>query len=59
VTGPFPRPVPAIEPGTAAFESVPLVKPTGFREYDARWWFGHPASVIRENPEVGDYNHTI
>ena len=22
----------------------PLVKPTGFREYDARWWFGHPES---------------
>ncbi len=20
--------------------SLPLVKPTGFREYDARWWFG-------------------
>ena len=29
---------------TAAFESLPLVKPTGFREYDARWWFGHPGS---------------
>ncbi len=23
---------------------MPLVKPTGFREYDARWWYGHPAS---------------
>ncbi len=29
---------------TVAFESLPLVKPTGFREYDARWWFGHPGS---------------
>ncbi len=27
-----------------AFENEPLIKPTGFREYDARWWFGHPAS---------------
>jgi phosphomannomutase/phosphoglucomutase len=31
-------------PNTFAFETTPLVKPTGFREYDARWWFGHPAS---------------
>jgi phosphomannomutase/phosphoglucomutase len=29
---------------SAAFESTPLVKPTGFREYDARWWFGHMGS---------------
>jgi len=33
-----------IKPNTFAFETEPLVKPTGFREYDARWWFGHPAS---------------
>ncbi|MGQ3113365.1 MAG: phosphomannomutase/phosphoglucomutase, partial [Brevundimonas sp.] len=26
-----------IAPNTAAFETTPLVKPTGFREYDARW----------------------
>jgi len=26
------------------FETYPLVKPTGFREYDARWWFGVPGS---------------
>jgi phosphomannomutase / phosphoglucomutase len=25
---------------TYDFETTPLVKPTGFREYDARWWFG-------------------
>ena len=31
-------------PNTHSFEVTPLVKPTGFREYDARWWFGHPAS---------------
>ena len=40
----FPRPASALTPNTAAFESLPLVKATGFREYDARWWFGHPAS---------------
>ena len=40
----FPKPVASLTPNTLAFENVPLVKPTGFREYDARWWFGIPAS---------------
>ena len=40
----FPKPVPALKPNSFAFETQPLVKPTGFREYDARWWFGHPGS---------------
>jgi len=40
----FPKPVAQLEQNTAAFENTPLVKPTGFREYDARWWFGNPAS---------------
>jgi phosphomannomutase/phosphoglucomutase len=26
-----------LKPNTAEFETIPLVKPTGFREYDARW----------------------
>ncbi len=42
----FPPPASALTPNTDAFESTPLVKPTGFREYDARWWFGHPASDV-------------
>jgi phosphomannomutase / phosphoglucomutase len=33
----FPKPSPALIPNTYAFESAPMVKPTGFREYDARW----------------------
>jgi phosphomannomutase/phosphoglucomutase len=33
----FPTPSPALKPNTYAFESAPMVKPTGFREYDARW----------------------
>ncbi len=33
----FPVPAAALKPNTYAFESSPLVKPTGFREYDARW----------------------
>jgi phosphomannomutase/phosphoglucomutase len=36
----FPAPVAALTPNTLAYETTPLVKPTGFREYDARWWFG-------------------
>src|SRR5947209_10157239 len=33
----FPKPKPALAPNTLAYESQPMVKPTGFREYDARW----------------------
>src|ERR1700694_4955568 len=33
----FPTPTSALTPNTYAYESSPLVKPTGFREYDARW----------------------
>ncbi|MGD9915830.1 MAG: phosphomannomutase/phosphoglucomutase [Rhizobiaceae bacterium] len=38
------KPVADALPNTFRFETSALVKPTGFREYDARWWFGHPAS---------------
>ncbi len=40
----FPVPVDSVQPNSLAFETTPLVKATGFREYDARWWFGHPGS---------------
>lgn len=33
-----------LKPNTLAYELTPLVKATGFREYDARWWFGLPGS---------------
>ena len=33
----FPKPKPALSPNTYAYESEPLVKATGFREYDVRW----------------------
>ncbi|WP_417481967.1 phosphomannomutase/phosphoglucomutase [Maricaulis sp.] len=36
----------SLKPNTSAFENEALIKPTGFREYDARWWFGHPASDV-------------
>jgi len=35
----LPKPTADIAPNTFEFEVLPLVKPTGFREYDARWWF--------------------
>ena len=35
----FPKPKSVLVPNTYAFESGPMVKPTGFREYDARWLF--------------------
>ena len=35
----MPKPLADIAPNTFEFEVLPLVKPTGFREYDARWWF--------------------
>ncbi len=33
----IPKPQAALKPNTYEYESSPLVKPTGFREYDARW----------------------
>ncbi len=41
-----------LRPNTAAFEVLPLVKPTGFREYDARWWFGLPGGAAGKSPEL-------
>src|SRR5437016_14446378 len=35
----FPKPKSVLVPNTYEFESSPMVKPTGFREYDARWLF--------------------
>ena len=42
----FPTPKPALAPNTYAYESEPLVKPTGFREYDARWLFGPEINLM-------------
>jgi phosphomannomutase / phosphoglucomutase len=33
-------------PNTFEFETSALIRPSGFREYDARWWFGHPGSEV-------------
>jgi phosphomannomutase/phosphoglucomutase len=42
----FPAPKPALVPNTYAYESEPMVKPTGFREYDARWLFGKEINLM-------------
>ena len=42
----FPKPKPALTPNTYAYESEPMVKPTGFREYDARWLFGKEINLM-------------
>src|SRR5881392_1290339 len=42
----FPLPKPALTPNTYAYESEPMVKPTGFREYDARWLFGKEINLM-------------
>src|SRR5437764_9025745 len=42
----FPTPKPSLNPNTYAYESEPLVKPTGFREYDARWLLGKEINLM-------------
>lgn len=42
----FPKPRPALSPNTYEYESLPLVKPTGFREYDARWLLGSEINLM-------------
>ena len=42
----FPKPLASLKPNTAAYESLPMVKPTGFREYDARWFFGEELNLM-------------
>ena len=64
----FPKPQAALSPNTYAYESEPMVKATGFREYDARWLFGKEINLMgiqalgmglgvliqRTGPETGD-----
>src|SRR6516164_9256305 len=42
----FPKPKSALAPNSYAYESQPLVKPTGFREYDARWLLGEEINLM-------------
>ena len=42
----FPKPVQSLTPNTFDYEQKPLVKQTGFREYDARWLFGSELNLM-------------
>src|SRR6201985_2550297 len=42
----FPKPKAVLVPNTYAYESEPMVKATGFREYDARWLFGKEINLM-------------
>jgi phosphomannomutase/phosphoglucomutase len=43
---PFPKPLPRISPNTYEFETLPLIEPAGFREYDARWLFEQEINLM-------------
>ncbi len=45
----FPKPRADLKPNTADFERLPLVKPTGFREYDARWLYPQDINLMGLN----------
>jgi phosphomannomutase/phosphoglucomutase len=42
----FPKPKASLALNTYAYESEPLVKSTGFREYDARWLLGEEINLM-------------
>lgn len=42
----LPRPRVDLEPNTLEYEILPKVKPTGFREYDARWIFEKEINLL-------------
>ena len=42
----FPKPKPSLKPNTYAYEFEPMVKATGFREYDARWLFEQEINLM-------------
>ena len=45
----LPKPRADLKQNTADFERLPLVKPTGFREYDARWLFPDEINLMGLN----------
>jgi len=42
----FPKPRTDLKPNSADFERLPFIKPTGFREYDARWLFPEEVNLM-------------
>ena len=50
------RPTSGLAPNSFAAETLPMVKPTGFREYDARWLF--PAELNLLGAQVSSAGST-
>jgi phosphomannomutase/phosphoglucomutase len=46
MTNALPTPRADMKPNTLAYEVTPLMKPTGFREYDARWLYGPEINLL-------------
>ena len=42
----LPKPQPQLRLNSYAYESQPMVKPTGFREYDARWLYPEEINLM-------------
>jgi phosphomannomutase/phosphoglucomutase len=42
----LPRPRADLRPNSLAYETAPLIRPTGFREYDARWLYGPDINLL-------------
>lgn len=42
----LPKPLAEVRPNTADFTEVPMIVPTGFREYDARWRYPEQINLI-------------
>src|SRR4029078_9693945 len=45
----LPKPRADLKANTEEFERLPLVKPTGFREYDARWLYPQDINLMGLN----------
>ncbi len=43
---PLPKPRHDLEPNSAEYETTPVVTPTGFREYDARWLYPEQINLL-------------
>jgi phosphomannomutase/phosphoglucomutase len=59
---PLAKPRADLVPNTLAYEITPLVKPTGFREYDARWILGKELNYLGVQAlglGLGTYIHEI
>ncbi len=55
----LPAPRADLKPNTADFERLPLVKPTGFREYDARWLFPQEINLMGVNAVGLGHRHAL